>query len=78
VERAEAIARWILATPFVSLPNIVTEREVMKEALLGDATPDRLASLVSELLTDAEVRQRQVSRRWWSPPPPELNDSFRW
>eukprot|EP00873_Tetraselmis_striata_P010000 jgi/Tetstr1/430264/TSEL_020092.t1 len=56
----ELIARRIVKTPYVALPNIVVGREVMPEALLGSATPGRLAELLAELLEDPITRQRQA------------------
>ena len=51
----EELARrvWLRAHPFVTLPNILLGREIVPEYLQQLATPERLASALETLLTDA-------------------------
>lgn len=44
------IARRLVKTDYVSLPNILAEREIVKEYLLEECTPDNLAPEVERLL----------------------------
>lgn len=52
--KVNAITAWIakklVKTDYVSLPNILAEQELVKELLLEDCTPDKLFEAVSELL----------------------------
>jgi lipid-A-disaccharide synthase len=51
----EELARrvWLRAHPFITLPNILLDREVVPECLQEFATPERLASALEAILTDA-------------------------
>ncbi|HUA08706.1 MAG TPA: hypothetical protein VMA98_05475 [Candidatus Acidoferrales bacterium] len=59
-------ARSIYSGRFITLPNLVIERELVPELLQDDATPERLAATMEALLLDpsaqyahfAEVRRR--------------------
>lgn len=44
------IARRLVKTKYVSLPNILADEELVKEFLLEECTPDNLASEVSRLI----------------------------
>ena len=44
------IARRLVKTDYVSLPNILAEQEIVKEYLLEECTPDNLAPEVERLL----------------------------
>lgn len=50
------LARWLVKTPWVSLPNLLAGRELVKELLQETCRPDALASAVIELLDDVEQR----------------------
>jgi len=53
IEAAQvALAKRILRTPYVTLPNILLGREVVPERLQDDATPERLAEALEDLLRD--------------------------
>ena len=45
---------------FVTLVNILADREVMPELLQDDCRPERLAAAVDRLLSDSSARQAQV------------------
>lgn len=59
-------ARRIYSGRFITLPNLVLDRELVPELLQDDATPQRLAAAMDEILRDpqrqyeqfAEVRER--------------------
>jgi lipid-A-disaccharide synthase len=62
----EKHARRIYSGRFITLPNLVMDRELVPELLQNDATPERLAAAMEEVLRDpqrqyaqfAEVRER--------------------
>ncbi|MBC5798743.1 MAG: hypothetical protein GIX03_08180 [Candidatus Eremiobacteraeota bacterium] len=58
-----AIARrvWLNEHPYITLPNILLEREVVPELLQDDATPLRLCAAVDRLLADP-LAQREAMR----------------
>jgi lipid-A-disaccharide synthase len=54
-----AIARRLVRVPWVSLVNLIAERAVVPELLQAEATPERLAALVTPLLEPGS-RERQA------------------
>lgn len=56
-----ALYRRLIKTKYVTLVNIMHDREVMPELLQENCAPSILADSVHELLTDAAARQRQIS-----------------
>ena len=54
------IGRRLIRVRFVSLANIVLDREVVPEFLQERCRPDLLAPALGDLLNDPEVRQRQI------------------
>jgi len=54
-----AIAKRLLKLRFVSLPNILLDREVQPERLQWDCTPEALAAALQPLLIDPQARARQ-------------------
>lgn len=54
------IARRLLRTRYVTLPNIVADAPVIPELLQGEARPDRVASKALELLNDPRERARMM------------------
>jgi lipid-A-disaccharide synthase len=46
------IAKWMVKTPFISLPNLLAGREVVPEILQDDATPEKLGEALLAQLTD--------------------------
>jgi len=55
------LGRWLVNTPFIGLPNIVSGKSIIKELIQHDATADNLAAEVMRILTDKayadEMRQ---------------------
>jgi lipid-A-disaccharide synthase len=55
--RTNAITFWLaqrlVTVPWVSLVNLIVEREVVPELMQGEATPDRLVAMVAPLLDPA-------------------------
>ncbi len=47
-----ALARWLVKTPYVSLPNLLAGRELVKELLQQECVPDKLAAALLPLLSD--------------------------
>ncbi len=54
------LAARLLSVDFVSLPNLVLNRQVMPELLRGDCIPARLAAALDRLLGDPEARRTQI------------------
>lgn len=52
------IAKKLIKTDYVSLPNLLAGREVVKELLQDDCTPEKLSAALLPLLGDAENRQQ--------------------
>jgi lipid-A-disaccharide synthase len=50
------LARWLVRTPFVAMPNLLAGREVFPELLQGSLTPARVA----EALGDVSARSSQI------------------
>ncbi|GLT15615.1 lipid-A-disaccharide synthase [Vibrio algivorus] len=53
------IARRMLKTAYVSLPNILADKELVKEFLQEDCTPENLASEVARLMSDKGQQMQQ-------------------
>jgi lipid-A-disaccharide synthase len=53
------LARRVIKTRYVNLVNLILEREVVPELLLGACRPDRLADAVGRLLDDPAARAAQ-------------------
>jgi lipid-A-disaccharide synthase len=55
------LGRWLVNTPFIGLPNIVSGKGIIKELIQHDATADQLAAEIMQILTDKayadEMRQ---------------------
>ena len=52
------LAKRLVKTPYVSLPNLLASREIIKELLQEECEPSALAQQLLPLLTDEEkVRQ---------------------
>jgi lipid-A-disaccharide synthase len=55
------LGRWLVNTPFIGLPNIVSGKCIVKELIQHDATADQLAAEITQILTDKayadEMRQ---------------------
>ncbi len=56
-----AIARRLLKIRYVSIPNLVLDREVQPELLQEACRPARLAAALGPLLDDADLRARQAA-----------------
>ena len=55
------LARRLVRVRYVSLVNLVLDRPVMPELLLGECRADRLAKAVTSLLDDPQARAAQAS-----------------
>jgi len=55
------LARRLVRVRYVSLVNLVLDRPVMPELLLGECRADRLAEAVTSLLDDPQARAAQAS-----------------
>jgi len=58
----EWIARRVATVPWVSLPNLMAGRPVLRELLQGDCRPEALADALQELLSDP-ARAEEVRRQ---------------
>jgi lipid-A-disaccharide synthase len=55
------VGRYLLMqVDFMSLVNLIADREVAPELHQGQANPKRIADLVSQLMEDFEARERQI------------------
>jgi lipid-A-disaccharide synthase len=53
------LAKWMIKVKFISLVNLVMDREVVKELIQGDLTEDNLVKELDQLLHNAK-RQRKL------------------
>lgn len=64
-----ALARLIVRVPFIGMPNLIAERQVVPELVQYDVTPERIASAAQQLLDDPQAYSltqeglREVRRR---------------
>jgi lipid-A-disaccharide synthase len=56
-----ALARRLVKTKYVSLVNLVLDRPLQAELLLGDCTPRRLAAALERLLDDPALHAAQIA-----------------
>jgi lipid-A-disaccharide synthase len=54
------IARHLVRTPFISIPNLLAGKALVPEYIQKDAKPKALASSLIELLDDADVANQQL------------------
>ena len=54
-----AIARRLVNVRYASLVNLLAEQEIIPEMIQGDCTPDRLATVLTGLLTDPAAADAQ-------------------
>ena len=54
------IARRVIQTTSIILPNIILGENVIPEFLQDDFTPEKLAPILRDVLADTPVRQRQI------------------
>ncbi|SFN16246.1 lipid-A-disaccharide synthase [Izhakiella capsodis] len=55
------LAKRIVKTDWVSLPNLLAGRELVKELLQDDCQPEMLANALKSLLNDGEARQHLLT-----------------
>jgi len=64
-----ALARMFVRVPFIGMPNLIAERQVVPELIQSAVTPERIASAVRQLLDDPQAYRvtqeglREVRRR---------------
>lgn len=51
-----AIARYLVQVPFISLINLIADKEVIKELIQDEAQPQRISNELSLLLSEGEYR----------------------
>jgi len=59
------LGRWLVNTPFIGLPNIVSGKPIVKELIQHEATADNLSAEVLRILTDkayAEQMRQNLSQ----------------
>jgi lipid-A-disaccharide synthase len=52
------IGRALVQVNWLGMPNVIAGREIVPEFIQGDAQPDRMAQVVTELLEDKAKRER--------------------
>lgn len=50
-----ALARLIVRVPFIGMPNLIAERQVVPELIQGEVTSERIATEATRLLTNAQA-----------------------
>jgi len=55
-----AVGRMLIKVPFLSLVNLVAEREVVKELIQGELNEKNLITELQRITIDASTRQRQL------------------
>ncbi|WP_428943998.1 lipid-A-disaccharide synthase [Pantoea sp. FN060301] len=66
------LAKRLVKTDYVSLPNLLAGRELVKELLQDECRPDLLAAALEPLLAEGEPRQRLLATF------AELHHQIRW
>ncbi|MFG1173645.1 lipid-A-disaccharide synthase [Erwiniaceae bacterium CAU 1747] len=66
------LAKRLVKTDYVSLPNLLAGRELVKELLQDDCEPQKLAAALEPLLFDGETRQQLLATF------AELHHQIRW
>ncbi|TFH30233.1 MAG: hypothetical protein E4H00_05510 [Myxococcales bacterium] len=56
------LARALVQTRYVAMPNIILDEPVVPELIQGNATPEALAAELLALLDDSERRAKTVKR----------------
>ncbi len=54
------IMRKLIKVDYISLPNLIADREIIPELILHNCTPDNIADALAPLLTDTPMRQAQL------------------
>jgi len=72
-------ARRLMRSRFITIPNLVLDRELVPELLQENATPERLASTMERLLCDPEPWYREAAKlRDVLGPPNALDECARY
>ena len=50
-----ALARLFVRVPFIGMPNLIAERQIVPELIQSAVTPERIATEAQRLLTDAQA-----------------------
>lgn len=66
------LAKRLVKTDYVSLPNLLAGRELVKELLQDECQPERLAAALEPLLAEGETRDRLLATF------AELHHQIRW
>ncbi|WP_426767502.1 lipid-A-disaccharide synthase [Erwinia aphidicola] len=66
------LAKRLVKTDYVSLPNLLAGRELVKELLQDECQPEQLAAALEPLLADGETRDRLLATF------AELHHQIRW
>jgi lipid-A-disaccharide synthase len=54
------VVKWIIQVPYISLVNLIADKEVVKEMIQGDANPDEVSHELSEMLNNASYRNSML------------------
>ncbi|SKC79290.1 lipid-A-disaccharide synthase [Ohtaekwangia koreensis] len=55
------VVKWIIQVPYISLVNLIADKEVVKEMIQGDANPDKVSHELNELLNNASYRNNMLA-----------------
>lgn len=54
------VVKWIIQVPYISLVNLIADKEVVKEMIQGDANPEKVSHELNELLNNALYRNNML------------------
>jgi lipid-A-disaccharide synthase len=54
-------AKWLVKLHYISLVNILSRKEVVRELIQEKLTPDSLLNAVNDLITDSDLKHKQLA-----------------
>lgn len=54
------IVKWLINVPYISLVNLIADKEIVKEMIQGDANPEKVSNELDQLLHDKPYRNNML------------------
>jgi lipid-A-disaccharide synthase len=54
------VVKWLINVPYISLVNLIADKEVVKEMIQGDANPEKVSNELDQLLNNAPYRNNML------------------